>query len=529
MPDATTSVLTQHNDNGRTGAFLQETQLTTTNVNSQQFGKLFEYHVDGHVYAQPLYVSNIDMPDGNTYNVVYVATMHNTMYAFDADNPAAANSPLWTKSLGPSARLPDPNIGPTHQGQAVVNGVPTYRDIAVEAGVLSAPVISLEHNAIYVTAFTKEGNAYFHRLHALDLRTGAELFKGPVQLTGSVTGSKGTITFTSNRHNQRPALLLANDTLYIAFASYGDQGPYNGWIFAHSATTLQKVATYCTTPNGSEAGIWQAGQGPAADSNNYIYVITGNGTWTTDARDVGCSIVKLNPNLTISDWFTPYNTDAQSAADYDLGSAGPMLIPDTNLLIGGGKESKFYVMQRNKMGHFNPANDNQIVQNFYVHLPDDPKNPFTDDPMHTHHIHGGPVYWNGPNGPCIYIWPENDNMHTYQFAGGKFQTTPTSSCSTISPGMPGGMLSVSANGNTPGTGIVWASHPKSNANQAVVEGILRAYDATDLTNELWNSEQNAGRDSVGNFAKFCVPTIANGKVYLATFSGKVIVYGLLGP
>src|SRR5947209_18266221 len=518
MPDVTTSVLTQHNDNSRTGAYLQETQLNTTNVNQNQFGKLFEYHVDGYVYAQPLYVSNIDMPDGNTHNVVYIATMHNTVYAFDADDPLAASSPLWTGSLGPSAPLPDANIGPTHNGQPVVNGVPTYRDIAVEVGIVSTPVISLDHNAIYVVAFTKEGNSYFHRLHALDLRSGAELFKGPVQIGGSVNGAKGTITFTSNRQLQRAALLLANDTIYIAFASYGDQGPYHGWIFAYSATTLQRMALYNTTPNGSEAGIWQAGQGPAADSDNYIYVMTGNGTWTTDARDVGCTIVKLKPNLTISDWFTPHNTNALTGADQDLGSAGPLLIPGTDLLIGGGKESKFYLMHRNKMGHFSPANDNQIVQSFYVN----------QDKTKSHHIHGGPVYWNGPSGPFIYVWVENDNLKVYYFGGGQFQTTPLSRCSTVSPGMPGGMLSVSANGNTADTGIVWTSHPLEDANHGVVQGMLHAYDASNLTNELWNNKQNAGRDDVGNFAKFCAPTIANGKVYMPSFSGKVSVYGLLG-
>ena len=518
MPDAANSVLTQHNDNSRTGAYLQETLLTTSNVNSNQFGKLFEYHADGHVYAQPLYVSNINMPDGNTHNVVYVATMHNTVYAFDADNPVTASSPLWTKSLGPSARLPDANIGPTHQGQPMVNGVPTYRDIAVEVGIVSTPVISLDHNAMYVVAFTKEGNSYFHRLHALDLTNGAELFKGPVQIGGSFTGTSGTITFTSNRQLQRAALLLDNDTVYIAFASYGDQGPYHGWIFAYNATTLQREAIYNTSPNGSAAGIWQSGQGPAADSNGFIYVMTGNGTYTTDARNVGNSFVKLRPNLTISDWFTPYNTAFLTQRDKDLGSGGPLLIPATNLLIGGGKESKFYLIKTNQMGHFNAANDNQVVQSFYVN----------EDANFTHRIYGGPVYWNGPNGPCIYVWAENDNLKAYQFDGERFQTTPISRSSAVSPGMPGGMLSVSGDGGTPGTGIVWASRPfQQSAEEMVVQGLLQAYDASDLTRELWNSKQNAGRDDYGNFAKFCAPTIANGKVYMATFSGKVVVYGLL--
>ncbi len=526
MPDATICVLTQHNDNSRTGAYLQETQLNTSNVNQNQFGKLFSYQVDGHVYAQPLYVNSIDIPGQGTHNVVYIATMHNTVYAFDADDPNAAISPIWARSLETSARLPDPNIGPVNS-----QGRPAYHDILVEVGIVSTPVISLDNNVIYVVAFTKVGNTYFHHLHALDLATGEEQLSGPAKIEASVPGTgydskNGSVTFTSNRQIQRAALLLANGTVYIAFASYGDKDPYHGWVLAYNATTLQRTAVYNTTPNGSRGGIWQAGQGPAADSDNYIYLMTGNGTATPDAKAVGCTVVKLRPNLTIADWFTPHNVAALNAADKDLGSAGPVLIPGINLLIGGGKESKFYLLDRNHLGHFNANNDNQVVQNFYVN----------QDTNKTHHIHGGPAYWGGPNGPWIYVWPENDCLKAYHLDGGKFQAAPVSQCNTRDPqnvpggsfGMPGGFLSISANGNTAGTGILWASHPyNQDANQAVVEGIVRAYDASHLTNELWNSKQNASRDNSGKFAKFCPPTIANGKVYMATFSGEVVVYGLL--
>lgn len=526
MPDPTLCVLTQHNDNGRTGAYLQETQLNTSNVNQNQFGHLFTYQVQGHIYAQPLYVNGIDIPGQGTHNVVYIATMHNTVYAFDADDPDAAISPLWARQLEDSVPLPDPNIGPAHQGQSV------YRDIAREVGIVSTPVISLEHNALYVVAFTRVQRGYAHKLHALDLASGADLFGGPVQIAGNVPGTgydnqNGNIIFAGNRQIQRAGLLLLNDVVYFAFASYGDQDNYHGWVFSYNAATLQKEAIYNTTRNGQRGGIWQAGQGLAADSDNHVYFMTGNGTYTNDGRDVSCTIVKLNANLSIADWFTPHNVADLNAHDADLGSSGVLLLPDTNLLIGGGKESKFYLMQRDKMGHFNAANDNQIVQSFYVCLPDDPHIPLTGNPAHTHNIHGGAVYWNGPNGPCIYIWTENDCLKVFRFDGTTFQTIPMSKGSTVSPGMPGGMLSISANGNTPGTGIVWGSHPFSNANQAVVSGMLHAYDAADLTNELWNSRQNAGRDDYGNFAKFCAPTIANGKVYVATFSDRVMVYGLL--
>jgi hypothetical protein len=237
---------------------------------------------------------------------------------------------------------------------------------------------------------------------------------------------------------------------------------------------------------------------------------------------LGDSLVKLRPNLSLADWFSPYNNSALDAADADLGSAGVMLIPHCDRLVGGGKEGKFYVLNRNHLGHFKPKNDSQIVQSFYV--------------KKNHHIHGGPVFWAGPGGPYVYVWPENDYLKSYRLKAGKFVTTPASVSHTTAPksvpggseGMPGGFLSISANGNKTGTGIVWASHPyEANANQQTVAGILHAYDASDLRKELWNDKQNRARDDVGKFAKFCPPTIANGKVYMASFSGYLHVYGLL--
>jgi hypothetical protein len=530
------AVLTQHNDNSRSGANLNEVILNTSNVNQGQFGMLFKRPVDGQIYAQPLYLSNVAIPNQGSHNVVYVATMHNSVYAFDSDDPAMID-PLWHTNLGPSIPLPDTNIGPVDQ-----HGHSAYHDIAVEVGIMSTPVISPAHNAIYVVAATKRGATYAHQLHALDLTTGKELFGGPVQIAGSVAGtgagsSNGRVTFTSHLQIQRASLLLANDAIYIAFAAYGDRDPYHGWLFGYSASTLKQFAIYNTTPNGSEGGIWQGGQGPSADSQDQIYFLTGNGTVTPDGKELGSSFVKLRPNnLTVLDWFTPHNAALLNAKDADVGSSGALLIPGTNLLIGGGKESKFYLMQRDHMGHFNPNNDNQIVQSFYVHTPDDPKDPLPHDPNKTHHIHGGPVYWNGPEGPHIYVWPENDFLKAYLLTNGRLQTTPVSQCTTTAPdnvpggssGMPGGILSISANGSAASSGILWASHPYSqNANQAVVDGILHAYDASDLTIELWNSEQNHARDGIGRFAKFCPPTIANGKVYMASFSGFLAVYGLL--
>src|SRR5882762_135084 len=504
----TISVLTQHNDNSRTGANLHEVLLTPSNVNRQQFGKLFEREVDGHIYAQPLYVSNVAIPDKGTHNVVYVATMHNSVYAFDADHPEARQPLWWRDQLKPSIPLPDPNIGKyvtfldglkTTIGwilkapanlQAVLKqlkgeglfgaflGVGPYnKQIAVEVGILSTPVISLAHNALYVVTCTKEGNAYNHYLHTLDLTTGEDLFGGPTRIEASVPGSgdgsvDGNVPFISNRQNQRPALLLSNDRLFIAFASYADMDPYHGWVLAYDATTLQQVGVYNTTPNEEEGGIWMGGQGPAADSNDHIYLITGNGGFKTDGSALSDSIVKLNSDLTLNDWFSPSNTIALADSDLDLGSSGVLLIPDTNLLVGGGKEGKFYLLDRDHLGHFTADNDSQIVQSFYV--------------AEYCHIHGGAVYWHGPKGRWVYVWPENTYLKAYQLVDGQFQTTPVSQSTTTDPtgepggslGMPGGFLSISANGNTPGTGIVWASHPyRESALNAVVDGIVRAYDA----------------------------------------------------
>ncbi|MFF4403364.1 hypothetical protein [Streptomyces sp. NPDC001404] len=513
------SVTTQHNDNRRTGAQLLEVALSPATVGPDHFGKLFSRAVDGHLYAQPLYVSDVAVPGHGRRNVVYAATMHNSVYAFDADDPGAA-APLWHASLGPSAPLPDPQIGPGG-----------YRDIAVEVGIVSTPVIDLDRNVLYAVAFTKDGQGYHHSLHALDIGSGQEMLGGPVRIAATVPGggdgsSGGRIAFTSHRQLQRAALALANGRIYAAFASYGDRSPYHGWVFGFDAGTLQQTGVYVTTPDTGLGGIWQAGQGPAVDDDGFLYAATGNGGFRPDGSDLGDSIVKLTPGLALADWFSPFNNAALNAADADLGSAGPLLIPGTRLLLSGGKESKFYLLDTRAMGHFHAGSDSQIVQSFSVVPPD----------AQTHHIHGGAVHWNFPGGPWVYVWPENAFLRAYRFAGGRLETTAVSTSTTTgpagvpggAPGMPGGILSLSAHGTDPATGLLWASHPwRADANNAVVEGVLRVYRATDLTQELWNSKMHPARDDVGSYAKFAAPTIANGKVYLGTFSGALHVYGLL--
>ncbi len=501
-------VLTQHNDNARTGANLNETLLNASNVNVSGFGRIFSRAVDGQIYAQPLIVSSLPMPDGKNHNVVFVATEHNSVYAYDADDPNAA-APLWQVNLGPSVPVADVIVS----------------DIDIEVGITSTPVIDLATQTLYVVAKTKENGSYFQRLHALDITTGAERANSPATLQATLPGTgwgsdgQGNTAYNPLKQNQRPALLLSQGVLYIASASHGDQGPYHGWVLAYDAATLTYVSAWNDTPAGGGGGIWQSGQGPAADDDGNVYVQTGNGSFNASfgGGDYSESFVKLNTllGLTPVDYFAPYNQQDLTARDLDLGSTGPMLIPDTNLLVGGSKGGALYLLDRSNLGHFHAGDDSQSVQTIEDAFPGN--------------LHGGPVYWNGPLGPQIYVWAEYDHMKSYRLTDGQFDVAPTAQSPTAVPdGMPGGFLSVSANGGQAGSGLIWGAMPfTGNANQGTVPGILRAFDASDVSHELWNTRQNAARDNYGNFAKFCPPTVANGKVYMATFSGQLAVYGLL--
>jgi hypothetical protein len=505
-------VTTQHNDNDRTGANLSETQLTTASVNVQGFGRLFRRHVVGAVYAQPLTLPGVAMPPSGTRDVLYVATMHNYVYAFDAANPAAA-APLWRTSLGPSIQLPDPGIGPLGR----------YHDIAGEVGVLSTPVISTDLGVVYVVAATKEGSSYHHRLHALDLASGAERFGGPAEITGSVPGTgdgsrSGVVPFISNQQIQRASLLLVNGRVFVAFASYGDHRPYHGWVFAYDAGTLQQAGVFATTVNGWGGGIWQAGQAPASDGSG-VFAMTGNGS-SGAGVDFTCAFICIDPmTVQLKQWFAPTDRPNLNAKDLDLGSGGPLLVPGTDLLAGGGKEGRLFLLRRDNLG--NAANDSRAVQVFQATAARNTGRPAPASNGY-HHIHGSPIYWQGPMGRWAYIGGEADFLRAFAFTGSSFVTTPASKSTIATPpgSMPGAIMSLSANGSTPGSGILWASMPVTdNANQRVVDGILYALDASDLTRVLWHSEQNQVRDHVGNFPKFCPPTVSGGKVYLATFPG----------
>jgi IPT/TIG domain len=520
--EAQVSVLTQHNDNARTGQNLNETLLNTTNVNVSGFGKLFWRTIDGQPFAQPLYVSGLSI-GGKTRNVVYVATEHNSVYAFDADDPNQA-LPLWQVNLG--TPVPSQDIC-VITGDTEPQDCP-YVNINTEIGITGTPVIDSVAGIIYVVARTKTGaNSYHFVLHALSIKTGAEQLGGPVEITGQVTGSGtassgGILAFDPTFHLQRPGLLLMNNVVYVSFGAIGDIGQtFHGWIMGYDTTSLQRVALSNVTPNGNDGGIWQSGQGLVGDGSGNLYMITGNGTFDADSggKDYGDSMVKMSTSsgLAVTDYFTPSNQSTLALHDTDFGAGGPMLIPGTSLMVGMGKDKMFRVVDTTNMGKFN-ANMDNVVQEFTGS---------------TNAYLGSPIYWDSPNnGPVIYLWGPTQPLSAYKLVGGKFQTTPVMQSTIVnSTGFANtAPLSLSANDGLVGSGIVWGTTAFSATSSRVpVAGIVRAFDATNLGSELWDSRQNAARDDVGTYAKWVPPTVANGKVYVPNFSGQLVVYGLNPP
>jgi Carbohydrate binding module (family 6)/Fibronectin type III domain len=512
---AQVSYTTQHNDNMRTGDNLSETILNQSNVNVTTFGMLFKESVDDEVYATPLYMPNLTI-NGATHNVVFVATVNNSVYAFDADTAGAA---LWSRNFGTPANHTEVGLG-GDCGNA-------YNDFQGNIGIVGTPVIDPTTDTMYFVAHTVAGGTHTQTIHAINILTGAD----------RATDSSAVISgggFNSKTNNQRPAVTLSNGTVYVAWSSYCDETPYNGIVKAFTASTLANTATFNDTSSGGangQGGIWQAGQGLNVDSNGNLYVMTGNGTWD-GSSSFGESFVKLNPtNLTVEDYFTPSDYATLNSNDADVGSAGGLLIPGTSLMVGGGKSDIFFLLNTNNMGH-ETANDAGTEQEF--------KAGAIGGGCTTGHIHGGPVYYDSSSlGPLIYVWSENDFMHEFKFNGSTFpSTTPfaSSSMTDAECGMPGVMLSVSADGNNDSTAIVWGNAVLSgDANHGTVPGILRAFNATNVNQELWDSQKNATRDSCGNFAKGGYPVIMNGKVYLGSFgtanagSGQLCVYGLVTP
>lgn len=501
---AQVAVTTQHNDNYRTGQNTSETILTPANVNKTQFGKLFSQVVDGYVYAQPLYVPNVSIPSKGTHNVVYVATEHDSLYAFDADNNAGANAnPLWKVSF----------INPGAGINVVTSGDVSCNDLVPEIGITGTPAIDIATQTIYLVTKTKENGSFFQRLHAIDITTGAEKFGGPVVIEGKVTSTGGgKVTFDPFREAQRTGLLLQNGLVYVGFASHCDLGPYHGWIMAYDAQTMQQKGIWNSTPDGGLGGFWQAGAGLAADSRNFVYVASGNGPFNKDqkGKNVGDSVVKLGFNakgkLILKDYFTPHDEQFLENTDLDLGSGGVLIIPDRigkthpYLAVQVGKEGTVYLLNRNRLGHFNPTDDSQLLQSL---------------PGAVGGIWGMPAFWNNN----VYFGGVSDNLKMFSMnpANGLLSTTPVSNTNTFF-NYPGTTPSISSNGTA--NGIVWALHAGHNPE------VLYAYDATNLSTELYNTTQNNSRDNAGPPVKFAVPTIANGKVYVPA-QKQLSVYGLL--
>ncbi|HLK56366.1 MAG TPA: PA14 domain-containing protein [Chthonomonadaceae bacterium] len=507
-----TSVLTHHNDQARTGQNLTETTLSPANVQVGSFGQLFTRPVDGYVYAQPLVLSNVSIPGKGTHNVLFVATEHDSVYAFDADDNTGPNAqPLWQHSF----------INPAAGVTSVPNDEVGTGDIVPEIGISGTPVIDPATGTLYVVAKTKEVNynanifyPYVQRLHALDIHTGHEKFGGPVEIKASVNGNgdgndgQGHVPFNPLRQHNRAALLLNNGILYLTFASHGDNIPYHGWILAYAANTLNQIGIHNSTPNGKTdpsgyplgaGGIWMAGAGPAMDALGQIYFAVGNGSFSANSGgiDFGDSIVKLNTAgpagaLGVADYFTPFNQDPLNRSDADLGSGGLLLLPPSvgsrahkNLLVQAGKQGTIYLVDRDRMGKFHAGDDSQIVQSL---------------PGAIGGAWSSPAYFN----KMIYYETAGDTLKQYSISNALMSKLPV--VQTSAPyAYPGATPSISASDTN--KGIVWTIENGGNA-------ILHAYDATNVSNELFNSNQFVGRDGLGGYVKFTLPTVANGKVYV---------------
>jgi Secretion system C-terminal sorting domain len=530
LPAVGQSVIMQHNDLKRTGWDPGETILTQANVSGGTFGKIFDRDIDDQVYAQPLVINHVSI-GGGTHNIVIVCSVNNSVYAFDADDSATMN-PYWHSNL-----TNDPvNYRPIKNYDMVGACAGNYLDFRSGMGIVGTPAIDTASHSIYVVSRSVTLNlpqVYVQYLHVLDLSTGADKVP-PVYITASVpgTGEGGTvITFDQQRQNQRPALMLYNGILYIAWASHCDWVPYHGWVIGYDATTLQQKYVYNTTPNGGLGGIWMSGQGPAVDDDGFIYVTTGNGTTGStgqpnDTINRASSLIKLSTasgQLKAVDFFTPADFEYQNDNDLDYGVDGAMIIPNSHMSLSGSKESYLYLIDNTAMkGATSDNNNAKQILDINVEYNGEK------------HIHGTPAYFKSDVGKeFIYAWAEGGllkqmplNRTTMQFD----TLNKIVGNTALFPGMPGAFMSVTSNGFNPGTGILWSSHTlNGDANHETVPGMLQAYDATDVTHELWNSNMSGLRDSVGFFAKFVPPTIANGKVYLATFSKKLHVYGLNAP
>jgi hypothetical protein len=518
-----TGVVTYHNNLARDGTNTQEYALATSSVKTATFGKLFSCPVDGAAYTQPLWVPGLSI-GGAPRNIIFVATQHDSVYAFDAD--VSPCSQLWHVNL----------LDAAHGGTSGETPVPTgdvgsgFQDILPEIGVTGTPVIDLASGMMYLVSKSEGPVGTFHqRLHALDLVTGNEKFSGPIDIAASVPGTGdgsvgGVLSLDLRDQGQRGALTLVNGTVYIVWASHEDHDPYHGWLLAYDAGTLAQVAVFNTDPNGSRSGIWMSGGAPAVDASGNLYLSTGNGTFdgnsgTPPNNDFGDTVMKVGTSsgLSLVDWFTPFNQAFLDGQDADLGSSGVVILPDQNsgpahLLVAGGKEGKLYLLNRDAMGNYCAScttTDTNILQSFLA----------------TQAIFGTPAFWQNK----LYLGGTADflSLFTFDVTTGNFNSV-ASSRSATSFQFPGPTPSVSAQGTA--GGVLWAIDSSTYGVPSAFgtgPAILHAYDAANLASELWNSSQAANnRDAAGNAVKFTVPTVANGKVYIGTRT-EIDVYGLL--
>ncbi len=487
---AAAQVTTCQYDNARTGANLRETTLTPANVKAGQFGKIFSLAVDGDLYAQPLYVANVPIPGKGTHDTVFVATEHDSVYAFDAGGKPA--EPLW------HVNFLDEKAG--------VSTVPA-RDVQCpfirpEIGITPTPAIDLETGTLYVLARTKEkGRGFFadaryvQRLHALAITTGVEKFGGPVEIAAP--------GFDGLRELPRAGLLLANGQVYLTWASSCDVATYHGWVMAYDAKSLAQKAAFNTSPNSDQSGIWQSDAAPAADTQGNIFTATGNGRFD-NRRDWGDTLLKLSPGLQVLDYFTPYNQQGLNQEDADLGSGGPVLIPDQpgphpHLLVVGGKEGVLYLLDRDRLGRYRPDTEQGALSQ--VRLRDG--------------VYGAPASWFGH----VYVLARGDQLKDFALEKGELRGPKIGLQRFIASATP----AVSSDGRR--NGIVWTIETKD-WNASDRPAILHAFDAANIAHELYNSEEDSARDRAGLCLRFTIPTIVNGRVYVDA-KKELDVYGLL--
>jgi len=609
------AVLTRSYDNGRTGANLSEKHLTPALVASKGLTKVksFEVDDDPRIEAQPLYVPGIQMPDGKKHNVLFVASMGNHVWAFDVDGPGVWKTP----SLGTPFDPPE-NQQPGHHRSTPIDGW----GINVDWGILSTPAIDLEENRMYVVNWmTQEAppgppqrSLFAHRI---DLTTMQEV-GSPMPIQAALTDEQGKLVLDARGkpvvlhpdQKQRAALLLVplrgtHKTLFIATTGGEHPGDPHGWVVAFDIDSFTQTAAWVSTPSGFGGGIWQASQGLAADPEGNIYAITGNGGYAqfpngnirdfNGTTDFAEAIVRLKyakagqgqGKLSLDDWFIPFRDSDRTTLrnydyrDQDLSASGPVLPPDDDLLLGGGKDGLLYILDRRQLGRCvvktaNPGMQMEMTETaasdprprecdltvvksppIYVtyngvglatavpHIDFPLGNP-TLNPSKTHHLHGSPVYWNGSNGSMVFVWGENESLRAWRlnpetgaltfFGKGEEVASAALAASPMGMGgMPGGMLSLSSDGKDPNTGIVWALAPiDGDANHDVVDGIARAYDATNLDPTpidaqtprlrlLWDSTRSG---VTFKHAKFNTPVVADGRLFVPTYNGRVDMYML---